>query len=160
MVCWFFSTVCFSDLSLFSFVLILCEFHIKYPIPFTSLSLHIFPCNLSEDKTKQSNKQISPWMLQCATVCHIVYTLLLNSLTCTHHHNESWIWCEAFDSCCTTDTESSPRLLSDISCCPVLWRAYSFESERPAPNILLQYIDGVDFPVGQLKVLDLGLGES
>lgn len=54
---------------------------------------------------------------------------------------------------------STPSILdpqcdsSWLSCCPVSWRSYGFESQDWLLYLLLQFIDGVDAGVGQLKAL-------
>lgn len=112
-----------------------------------------FPSHLpSALATSPKRKRISPWRLVCHTVCPFARTVSLADGGCS----ESLVWFEASGFCYSTT--GTPLRYPVVA--PVSRRSCSFRSAGLASSHAPAVHRGVDVGVGQLQVLDLGLGST
>lgn len=95
-----------------------------------------------------------------AVVCHVVHPFAPIALLANVHAVSHWSSSRPLTSGISSVLGPHQDFSQISGCCPELWRSYGFWSADQSLHILQQLIDVVDVGVGQLKVLDLGLGDS
>lgn len=140
----------------FSFLLVVCEFHITHPNP-THLPVPLYlPSALA---TSQQNKQTK--IVVEAAICHSVShsePFVHTDLLANAHFKELLVWFKV-GFYYNINTGSPPGLLLDILL-PWVKEVLPLWVCRTGPFMLQQLTDRVDVGVGPLKALDLGLGGS
>jgi hypothetical protein len=138
----------------FTFYSFFVNFTSSTPLPVIPLFLqiHLLPLDpplpqRKENKIVQQQKVLSR-ELQCVPqyIHPFVHTAYLRMFIAMSH---SFVWFEASGFRYTINTDPHRDFSSISYCCPLSWRAYSFEPAR----LVLSYplADGLDFGVRQLK---------
>ena len=89
----------------------------------------------------------------CPTVFPSVHTSSLGNVRC----NESLVWSEASGFCHTIGTGSGTRPSYPVVALLCHGKSSALELQDWPSRALQQFTDGVEFRVGQLRPLDLGL---